>query len=263
VNPAPPSRAEIERGNAPQPLRTNRARVEANNALRSEPCPLRDSAVRANFSAVDFTGPDGAELPPVIRTLLAGVQVPSGEQPIAVVCDVRDDATARLRRNGYLAAVQIPQQRIQTGRLRLEVVTGHLVDVHMRGDAPPFRNELVARAEQLKALNPFNQFEAERILLLASDIPGVDVRLTLAPAKTRPGELIGELSVSYQPFRLLGNVNNLGSRALGRYNAYGRAEFYGLTGAQDLTYLAASTTADFHEQQAIQLGHVFGGAFEE
>lgn len=256
--PPPPSREEIERSNVPQQPRAPRVRVEAGNALQQEPCPLRDSDVRANITAVDFTGPDGAELAPVIRNLLAGVQPPAGERPIAVVCDIRDDATARLRSQGFIAAVQIPPQRIETGHLRLEVVTGHLVDVHMRGDAPPFRAELAARAEQLKALNPFNQFEAERILLLASDIPGVEVRLTLAPAKTRPGELIGELSVYYQPFKILANVNNFGSRALGRTTAYARGEIYGLTGAQDLTYLAASTTTDLDEQQVVQFGHQMG-----
>jgi hemolysin activation/secretion protein len=256
--PTPPTREEIERSNIPQQPRPSRARVEAGNALKPEPCPLRDSAVQANITAVDFTGPDGAELAPAIRTLLAGVQAPAGERPISVVCDIRDNATARLRHEGYIAAVQIPPQRIETGHLRLEVITGHLIDVHMRGDAPPFRGELAARAEQLKALNPFNQFEAERILLLASDIPGVEVRLTLAPARTKPGELIGELTVYYQPFRILANANNFGSRALGRTSLYGRAEIYGLTHASDMTYLAASSTVDFHEQQVVQVGHVFG-----
>lgn len=128
----------------------------------------------------------------------------------------------------------------------------------MRGDAPPFREELAARAEQLKALRPLNQYEAERILLLTSDIPGVEVRLTLAPAGTTPGELIGELTVLYQPYRLLGNANNYGSRQLGRETAYARGEFYGLTGASDLTYIAASTTVDFDEQQVVQAGHRFG-----
>lgn len=256
--PRPPSREEIERTNVPERQRTNRARVESRNAFTPEPCPLRDSQVTANISAVDFTGPDGGELPASIRALLAGVQVPQGDRPIAVVCDIRDDATSRLRREGYIAAVQIPQQRIQDGHLRLEVITGHLVDVHMRGDAPPFRSELAARAEELKALNPFNQFEAERILLQASDIPGVDVKLTLAPARTKPGELIGELNVSYQPFRILANANNFGSKALGRYSLYARGEVYGLTGADDMTYLAGSTTTDFDEQQVVQLGHVMG-----
>ena len=253
--PIPPSREEIERSNVPREKRAPRASVVPGNALQTEPCPLRDSDIRANITAVDFTGPDGAPLAPVISGILAGVQPPPGDRPIAVVCDIRDDATARLRSQGYIAAVQIPPQRIETGRLRLEVITGHLVDVHMRGDAPPFRAELAARAKQLKALDPFNQFEAERILLLASDIPGVEVRLTLAPARTKPGELIGELSVYYQPFKILGNVNNFGSRALGRYSAYARGEIYGLTGAEDLTYIAGSTTIDFDEQQVLQFGH--------
>ena len=155
-----------------------------------EPCPLRDSTFRQTSLAWTSPGPTG-ELAPVIRDAACRGPGAAGRRPIAVVCDIRDDATARLRREGYIAAVQIPPQRIETGHLQLEVITGHLIDVHMRGDAPPFRAELAARAEQLKALNPFNQFEAERILLLASDIPGVDVRLTLAPARTKPGELIG------------------------------------------------------------------------
>jgi hemolysin activation/secretion protein len=230
----------------------------AGDAIPAQPCPLRESTVQASITAVEFTGPEGAELAPVIRTLLAGVQVPQGERPIAVVCDIRDDAIARLRQEGFIAAVQIPPQRIETGQLRLEVVTGKLIEVHMRGDAPPFREELAARAEELKALDPFNQFEAERILLLASDIPGVEVRLTLAPARTKPGELIGEVSVYYQPFRVLGNVNNYGSQEQGRYTAYVRGEIYGLTGAEDMTYLAGSTTIDFDEQQVVQLGHVMG-----
>jgi hemolysin activation/secretion protein len=258
--PLPPSREEIERRNIEQQPRRPRAQVEAEGAIRTEPCPLRDSSVQTSITAIDFTGPEGTELAPVIRNLLAQVQAPQGERPIAIVCDIRDDATARLRREGYIAAVQIPPQHIETGHLHLEVITGHLINVHMRGDAPPFRAELAARAEQLKALNPFNQFEAERILLLASDIPGVDVRLTLAPARTKPGELIGELSVYYQPFRILANVNNFGSRALGRYTAYARGEIYGLTGAADMTYIAGSTTSDLHEQQVVQLGHVFGMA---
>ena len=255
--PRPPTREEIERPSVAQQPR-GRAQVEAGDAIPSQPCPLRDSTVQANITAVDFTGPDGTELAPVIRTLLARVQVPPGERPIAVVCDIRDDAIAHLRREGYIAAVQIPPQRIESGRLRLEVVTGHLIDVHMRGDAPPFRGEITARAEQLKALDPFNQFEAERILLEASDIPGVDVRLTLAPARTKPGELVGELSVYYQPFRILGNINNYGSHELGRYTVYARGEIYGLTGSGDMTYIAASTTTDLDEQQVVQLGHVMG-----
>ncbi len=84
------------------------------------------------------------------------------------------------------------------------------------------------------------------------------MRLTLAPARTKPGELIGELTVFYQPFRLLANINNFGSNELGRYTAYGRAEIYGLTRAQDMTYIAASTTTDLHEEQVVQVGHVLG-----
>jgi hemolysin activation/secretion protein len=255
--PPPPTREQIERPDTNQ-QRAPGVHVERGNALQPGPCPLRDSPLRTSITGVDFTGPGGAELPAVIRTAVARVIIPQGDRPIAVVCDIRDEANAELRRDGYIAAVQVPPQRISGGRLRLEVVTGRLVDVRMRGDAPPFRGQIAAAAERLKALQPLNQFEAERILLLASDMPGVDVRLTLAPAGTVPGDLVGELTIFFQPYRLLANVNNFGSRQLGRYSLYARGEVYGLTRSSDLSYVAASTTTDFDEQQVVQVGHAFG-----
>ena len=41
----------------------------------------------------------------------------------------------------------------------------------------------------------FNRYQAERYLLLASDIPGYVVRLTLRPAGTVPGDVIGDVTV--------------------------------------------------------------------
>ena len=57
--------------------------------------------------------------------------------------------------------------------------------------------------------------ETERYLLLARDIPGYDVRLTLRPAGTNPGEVIGDVQVSYTPVEVDVNVQNYGSKAVG------------------------------------------------
>ncbi|WP_131819274.1 ShlB/FhaC/HecB family hemolysin secretion/activation protein [Sphingomonas jatrophae] len=246
-----------------------RIRVEADAAVPTAPCPLANYDIQVQIRSIDFVGPsvlsEGGQpsptpLAPEIRTLLADIAsaTPPGSQPVKIVCDIRDKAAARLRAAGYVASVQIPPQRIEDGALRLEVVTAKIVEVRVRGDAGPYRDVLAARIEQLKALTPLNERDAERVLLLAGDIPGLDVQLALRPANAQPGEVIGELTVVYKRFSLLANVQNYGSRQLGRETGYVRGELYGLTGAADVTYVGASSTFDFQEQIVAQAGHIMG-----
>lgn len=260
--PAPPSslptREQVEQPR-PDDEQRPRLRIDAQRALAAAPCPLRDSDLRVSIDRLTFSAPGGAPLAPELTQLLGAVTAPGGGQrEIAVVCDIRDQANARLQAAGYIASVQIPPQRIETGELKLEVVTAKIVEVRVRGDAPPYRRTLEERAERLKMLDPLNQRDAERILLAANDIPGLDVQLALSPAGTRAGEVIGELSLFYRPFSVLVNANNFGSRELGREIGYVRGEIYGLLGNQDFTYIGASSSADFREQRVLQAGH--GGA---
>ena len=103
----------------------------------------------------------------------------------------------------------------------------------------------------------FNRFEAERYLLLASDIPGYQVRLTLRPAGTVPGEVIGDVAVLRTAAYVDANIQNYGSRELGRWGGLLRGQVYGLTGLGDRTTLGVFTTADVDEQQTLTLGHDF------
>src|SRR3546814_15590801 len=53
------------------------------------------------------------------------------------------------------------------------------------------------------------------------------------------------------------NVQNFGSKDLGRWGGLLRGQFYGLTGLGDRTTIAVFSTAEFEEQQTLQLGHDF------
>lgn len=257
--PSPPSRPEITPTVPDRDSRPGRVRVQDNRALAQEECPLATSDVQVDIDRILFTRPDGQPLAPGVLDALARVTPPEGGAgPVSVVCEIRDRANSALRQAGYIATVQIPPQTITSGELQLHVVTARIVEVRFRGDAPPYRDTIAARAEQLKALDPLNERDAERILLLAGDIPGLDVQMALQPAGTAPGEVIGELTVNYRPWSILGNVNNFGSRQLGRESIYLRGELYGLTGAADVTYVGASTTFDFEEQRVLQVGHMMG-----
>jgi hemolysin activation/secretion protein len=252
-----PSREQVEiprpRNPSPDP---SSVRVDSRGIERA-PCPLEKFDLDVTINSVRFTGPSGEPLDPAIASLLGEAEAPGAGQPVKVICAIRDRAADRLRDARYVASVQIPPQTIETGELRLEVVTARIVEVRVRGDAASYRATLAARIEQLKALQPLNERDAERILLLASDAPGLNVQLQLRPSPGgRPGEVVGDLEVSFVRAAFLGNVQNYGSRQLGRETAFVRADFYGLTGGPSLTYVGGSTTLDFDEQRVVQAGHV-------
>lgn len=245
VNPPPPTRDE----------RPSSVSVDSSGAFPRGPCPLDNSDLRTTIPDVQFGGVGGEPLPPELVPVLAGIDAPAGEQPVRVVCDIRDEANAALRRARYVATVQIPPQRLDGGPLKLEVVSAHIVETRVRGDAGPYEDLIESRITTLQSLDPLNEADAERLLLLADDVPGLDVRLALQPAGRAPGEVIGELTVDYRPYTLIANVQNYNSKQLGRETGYLRAEFYGLTGLGDTTYVAGSSTFDFEEQRIAQIGH--------
>jgi hemolysin activation/secretion protein len=251
-----PSREEITPP-PPEAQPPSTASVDSRGAQEQKACPFENSPLKLTIATLHFTKPDGSALDPRIASTLAPMVAPSGEQPIHVVCDIRDQANDRLRRAGWVASVQIPPQEINTGELRLNVVTAHIVETRVRGSAGPYEGLLRERIAALEALDPLNERDAERLLLLAGDLPGLDVQLSLRPAGTEQGAVIGDLTINYRRFAVFANAQNYNSKLLGRETIYARGEIYGLTGLGDITYVGASATADFKEQLIAQAGHIF------
>lgn len=265
----PPTREEVTRPVAP-PTPQRGTRLEVEGELEKSPCALEGpefQSVRFTLNSVQFDGLKGmtaAELAPSYSDKIGQ------DLPISAVCEIRDRAATILRSAGYIAAVQIPEQRIENGAVRFQVLIAHLAKVQVRGDATGAERVIAGYLEQLTREEVFNRYQAERYLLLASEIPGYTVRLSLRPAGTTPGEVIGDVTVQRQAGYADFNVQDYGSKALGRWGGLARAQLFGLTGMGDRTTLAVFTTADLKEQQTIQLGHdfrvgaeglTFGGTF--
>jgi hemolysin activation/secretion protein len=230
-----------------------------NEAPRSASCPFRGNGLTATIDTLSFVGPGNAALPPEIAALLADLRPSAGELPITQLCDLRDAAAARLSAAGYIAAVTIPPQEISRDArtAQLLVIPARLVAVEVVGNSGASADRIASRADRLKSIYPLRTSQVERELLLASDTPGLDVKMTLVSAGTAPGEVIGRLEVSRRAFEVIANLQNYGSRAIGRENGSVRAEFYGLTGLSDLTFVGASSTSDLQEQWTVQGGHYF------
>ena len=252
----PPTREEVTRQETPPPP-VRRPRIDVEGAVERTPCALdnpdfRD--IRVTLRDVQFDGLQGLT-PEQLAPSYA--QYVGTDQPISVVCDVRDRAAALLRDAGYIAAVQVPEQRIADGVVHFRVLMAKLTQVRVRGDAAGAEKVIAGYLDQLTEQPVFNRFEAERYLLLASDIPGYSTRMTLRPAGTAPGEVVGDVTVQHIAAYADLNVQNMGSEDLGRWGGLVRGQLFGLTGLGDRTTLSVFTTADFEEQQTVQLGHDF------
>ena len=249
----PPTREEVTRPVAPTPPPESHLQVEG--GIERAPCALDGPEFRSVhfvMRGAEFDGLQG-----LTRADLVTAYAPfmGRDVPISTVCEIRDRAATILRDAGYIAAVQVPEQRIDGGVVRFRVLMAHLTQVRVRGEATGAETVLAAYLGQLTKRPLFNRYEAERYLLLASDLPGYTVRLTLRPAGTAPGDVIGDVTVQRLPAYVDFIVQNGGSRELGRWGGLLRGQVFGLTGLGDRTTLSVYSTSDFHEQQTVQLAH--------
>ena len=253
--PAPPTREDLTVGR--EDARSDRpGRLSVAGDLERGPCPLADLAfadTRVTFATVEFTGMPGIPASVLDESWrgLAGQ-----EMPVAALCEVRDRAATILREMGYLAAVQVPPQRIERGgTVRMDVLAARLVEVQLRGDAGNSERLIAAHLAKLTEREWFNTREAERHLLLLDDLPGFDVRLVLRSAGRQSGEVVGDVVIVRRPISLVVGGQNLGSRATGREGGYVALTLNDLIGLGDRTTLSYYNTLDWNEQFIVRASH--------
>lgn len=253
----PPTREELVPPEARDPQRPLTT-LTIDGSMERTPCALDNpeyADIAVTLTSVRF---EGAEKAPDVSLVPTYEGYLGRELPLAVLCDIRAAANQRLQEAGYLATVEIPAQRLSGGDAELRIVFGRVTALRVRGDAGPSEQLVASYLERLTQDEVFNTRRAERYLLLADDLPGVDVRLSLRPAANgTPGDLIGEIAVVRRRGAIDLNVQNYGSPALGRFGALLRGEIYDLTGLGDRTGVSAFSTVDFEEQQTVQLSHDF------
>lgn len=255
-----PTREEVLRQEIDRQLREGSEAIDASAAFARAPCPLADpkfAGIKLTLSAVTFTGTEGVEPGLLDR---AWRDYAGREIPVATICDIRDRAAALLRDAGYVASVQVPVQTIDNGTVRFDVVVARLVSFVVRGDTGRSGPMVERYLAPLREDGVFDTRAAERALLLARRIPGMDVRLTLARAagaEARPGDLVGVVDVINVPFEADLAAQNYGSDEVGPYGAQARVRANGLTGLADLTEFSVFASADFDEQLVVKGRHEF------
>ena len=253
--PAPPTRGEL--GLPQNDLDgSNQPTLSIDGSIERSPCVLDNpdfAAIRVELIDVNYVG---AELADDVDLKNAAAPYIGRSNPISVLCDIRARAAEQLTDAGYLAAVEIPEQRIRDGVAEIRIVLGKLTSLRLRGEAGPSEKLIASYLQKLVGQPVFNIKSAERYLLLADDLPGVDVRLSLQPAAGgEPGDLAGDIAIARQKAIVDLNLQNYGSRALGRFGGLLRGEMFDLLGLGDRTGLALFSTLDFKEQHTVQFKH--------
>ncbi|HMT43715.1 MAG TPA: ShlB/FhaC/HecB family hemolysin secretion/activation protein [Chakrabartia sp.] len=249
-----PTREEVERRPVTPLPPSIGQRITVDKDIERAPCPLASpefATITLTLNTVEFANLKGVDAV-ALRSAWSDLQ--GKTISLSEVCAIRDRAATILRRQGYLAAVQIPPQRIENGVVRFDVLMARIVGFQVRGNAGKAEGLISRYLAAIKEQEVFNIGEAERYLLLARDIPGYDVRMTLRPAGTVPGEVIGEVQVLYTPVEAELNLQNYGAKATGRIGGIAQVRFNGLLGSGDRTSIGFFSTADFREQQVLQLG---------
>jgi hypothetical protein len=120
------------------------------------PCALdrpEFAGIRFTVAGAQFNGLD--RVPGLsLEDAVAGYK--GREVPVSVLCDIRAEANAILRRQGYLATVEIPEQTLADGTPDFNVIFGRLTSVRVRGDAGPSEKVVAGYLEKLTAQDVFN-----------------------------------------------------------------------------------------------------------
>jgi len=129
-------------------------------------------------------------------------------------------------RHGYpLARAIIPAQKIEDGRVRIEVIEARYGKIHLRNKSRVNDSLLEATLSPVRSGQAVEQETLDRSLLLFSDVPGVVPGVTL-----KPGEAVGtsDLVVEAAPGpRVTGSValDNHGNAYTGRTHLGGTVNF--------------------------------------
>lgn len=134
------------------------------------------------------------------------------------ILELASSLTAMYRNAGYiLSLVVVPPQSLAEGTLTLRVIEGYIDRVNIQTAEsvnPRIAHKLALIGERITASRPIKGEVLEHYLLLANDLPGIELRSVLAPSKT-PGAADLTLIASVKKFEGFASVDNYGSRYLG------------------------------------------------
>lgn len=169
---------------------------------------------------------------------------------------LRNLATAmegRFREAGYpYARVILPPQKVAGGLVTFTVIEGWIDGVTVLGPSSPEKVQTEVRLRLLDKTGPVEVSEIERTVALLQRIPGLKSHVAIARGGGGPGAMKLVADAAREAPNYLVNVQNSGSRSLGREGATLFASIPGAAPLGDEFQFAAYNTFDLDEQMSLQ-----------
>jgi len=235
-----PARVEerIEQRNSAEPHKSDKI-----NRLPPSPAPQSPDVQQSGrfvLAAITFSGNtiyEAAAFAGIYEHLLAR------EVGIEEIRKIAEDVTAYYRERGYfLTRAVIDSQNIEFGVLDIRIVEGRIIDVHFDAEDAAQADLLRPYGEKIAdAARPANVNDVERYLLLMNDLPGIKAQAKVNRVDYETGTYRLDISVSRKPVDYYVNVDNRGTRSIGRDQAYVSATANGWLSGRESTRLGIFT----------------------
>jgi hemolysin activation/secretion protein len=138
------------------------------------------------------------------------------EISIAELQTIVQNITNYYRNNGYiLSRAILPPQHVNNGVVHITIIEGYISKVTVIGKAHGAREILTAYGNKITQSRPLQIKVMEHYLLLANQLPGVDVKAVLEPSKTDTGASDLSLAVQEQSVNASFSYDNYGTLYIG------------------------------------------------
>jgi hemolysin activation/secretion protein len=135
---------------------------------------------------------------------------------VAELQNIVQSITNYYRNNGYiLSRAILPPQHVNNGIVHITVIEGYINKVTVIGKANGARQILEAYGNKIVQSRPLQIKVMEHYLLLANQLPGVDVKAVLEPSKTETGASDLNLAVQQQAVNASFSYDNYGTLYIG------------------------------------------------
>ena len=194
--------------------------------------------------------------------VLSTAQLASAWQPmlgqqvtLADIYQLANQLTERYQREGYiLSQVIVPQQTVQNGQIRLQVIEGRIGQVELTGELAQ-HGLLQQYAEKIKSEQPTTQRTLERFLLLYNDLGGVESQ-SFVKATDQVGVLNLVVQAQKKPIQLSVGVHNRVSESVGKIRMESYAIVGNLFGLFEQHYMGFNSSFDQKSNSVVYQGSV-------
>ncbi|MGJ3258542.1 MAG: ShlB/FhaC/HecB family hemolysin secretion/activation protein [Rhodospirillales bacterium] len=156
---------------------------------------------------------------------------------------IASDVTGFYRENGYfLSRAVVETQNLEFGVLTIRVIEGKITEVKLEAETAEQKNMLRPYGDKITDdARPANVNTVERYLLLMNDLPGIDARGQVRRVDDDKGIYALDVSVTKKPVSAFFNIDNRGTRSIGRDQAYVSATANGWLTGRDSTRMGVFT----------------------